>query len=552
MAYKLKPARAAIFLASTTALISIAQATWAHTTSIGYVNAGPGAVTFWYGTYHDTNFFEGSLQLSGTGYTTTTSSFTERTQIKPVGLVDGTTNFYSNGTALVGVNSGQPTKTWQGATISGLKPGTYTFTYIPIAVPTDDWRPTDSVILSSSVFLSSAVIGFSQFEPNSSSASSPAAGVLDSITSSATGDMADAISALQDMDEQTQHQALQRVAPQTGQSLGQASSQAVTGALDSVAVRLDGIRSQGYTSAMADSLSRGNTVQVASNGDLGGLLDGEVYKKSFWSKAFGSYGKQAFADGFAGYNYKTGGMAFGGDTLLENNWLVGLALTYAYTDVSMNQYRSGDNDRINSYQATGYTMRNFDKYYVEGMVAYARQNFNTFRDTGVTGVAEGDFDGNMYAARATAGMPVKLDGGFTLTPSAGLEVNYLDQQGYTETGGGPLSLTVKGMSATRFRSSLQTKLSTEKKVGEYKLQPSLNIGWRHEFHNDGIDSTSSFTGGGASFTTAGQDSTRNVYLAGAGITVSKTRDFALSMQVDTEQARDYSGYAAQILGQWKF
>src|SRR6185312_4012301 len=102
------------------ALILKTQLADAHTVSVGYENAGAGAVTFWYGTYHaGTNFTEGSLQLVGPG-TNTTVGFTSVVQVKPTGLTDGTTNFYSNGTALVGsfaasayVGSGTPVA-WQG------------------------------------------------------------------------------------------------------------------------------------------------------------------------------------------------------------------------------------------------------------------------------------------------------------------------------------------------------------------------------------------------------------------------------------------------------
>jgi hypothetical protein len=66
---------------------------------------------------------------------------------KPIGLIDGTTNFYSNaaGTGLTGTPvpvtgnggsfNGQASSVmaWQGVQFTGItRPGTYTFTYIPI------------------------------------------------------------------------------------------------------------------------------------------------------------------------------------------------------------------------------------------------------------------------------------------------------------------------------------------------------------------------------------------------------------------------------------
>jgi len=134
-------------------LLGLAAASTAagHTITIGYANSGNNALTFWYGTYHNTHFPEGALTLSGPLGTTTTN-FTLYQQTRPAGLVDGDTNFWSNGTTLVGYDTyGKPVLTWQGMEFTGLVPGTYTFTYVPIAVPTQDWHPIDNVILSNSV-----------------------------------------------------------------------------------------------------------------------------------------------------------------------------------------------------------------------------------------------------------------------------------------------------------------------------------------------------------------------------------------------------------------
>ena len=142
----------------------------AHTVSIGYVFAGPGAVTLWYGSYHNTaTFNEADTQLVGPGYYSL-KNMVLLSGIKPMGLVDGTNNFYSNtaGTALVGIpefvvstdGSGgsfdpavKSVLNWQGATYTGLRPGTYTFTYNPLALPTVEWHPINNVIRTNSFTL---------------------------------------------------------------------------------------------------------------------------------------------------------------------------------------------------------------------------------------------------------------------------------------------------------------------------------------------------------------------------------------------------------------
>lgn len=147
------------YLLAAVSIVSLSQAQ-AHTTSVGYENAGPGAITFWYGTYHvGTNFTEGSFSLVGQDVTyNSTVTFSTVTSVRPTGLIDGTTNFYSDGTQLIGT-ANRVIASWQGVSFTNLSAGTYVFTYIPIGMPTSTWQPIDNVILSSQVTLSAADLG---------------------------------------------------------------------------------------------------------------------------------------------------------------------------------------------------------------------------------------------------------------------------------------------------------------------------------------------------------------------------------------------------------
>jgi len=177
----------------------------AHTVSIGYAFAGPGSVNIWYGSYHASSTFnEADVRLVGPSYNQTIA-FSLLANVKPAGLVDGTTNFYSNtaGTMLVGIpepvastdGSGgsfdpatQSILHWQGATFSGLAPGTYTFTYNPLAQPTVEWHPINDVIRTNSFTLTMAdVLGISGFTPyaNTQNQKSVARGIDASINGGA-------------------------------------------------------------------------------------------------------------------------------------------------------------------------------------------------------------------------------------------------------------------------------------------------------------------------------------------------------------------------------
>jgi hypothetical protein len=119
-------------------------------------------VTVWLGTYqHGGHHLEGSLNLIGVlgnPFPSTTVPFTLLTPDgvgnKPAGLIDGVTNFFAdwngdvpNNLPLVGsqtpFNVGcpacGPVNHWEGVTFVGLGPGSYQFTYVPIAFPSEEW-----------------------------------------------------------------------------------------------------------------------------------------------------------------------------------------------------------------------------------------------------------------------------------------------------------------------------------------------------------------------------------------------------------------------------
>jgi hypothetical protein len=155
-------------LLSTTAL--------AHTNSIGYVSDANANVTFWYGTYHTTNFNEAELKLegaNGTTYTTTITQFDQLSSTTPNGLFPGI-NYFStdqNGTQLIDYDDttavGGQSNSWQGLTFNSLTAGDYTFTYIPLGdtesycttcSPTADWAPMNEMIRSLTVSIDSALL----------------------------------------------------------------------------------------------------------------------------------------------------------------------------------------------------------------------------------------------------------------------------------------------------------------------------------------------------------------------------------------------------------
>lgn len=125
----------------------------AHTTSLGYVpGANAGEVTFWAGHYSHGGVpgTQGTGLLTGFSlvYSSGIIPFTLGVvSSKPVGLVDGTNNFFwepSSPTPYVFGTGVDPNLFggvvhWEGLTITGLNTGTYDFTIADDARTTAEW-----------------------------------------------------------------------------------------------------------------------------------------------------------------------------------------------------------------------------------------------------------------------------------------------------------------------------------------------------------------------------------------------------------------------------
>lgn len=146
-------------------LFAFAGAANAHIISIGYANAGPGSVTFWYGSYHDDGVgdgpdLEGALTLvgiNGNPYASNTVSFTTSASSLPMGLIDGVTNFYANNSGgIQGTNILQAVNSWEGVTFTGLTAGDYHFVATPGG--SAHWTAWNQAVLSNNVTLTADVV----------------------------------------------------------------------------------------------------------------------------------------------------------------------------------------------------------------------------------------------------------------------------------------------------------------------------------------------------------------------------------------------------------
>jgi outer membrane autotransporter protein len=422
-----------------------AELAQAHTVSIGYVSDGPGAMTFWYGTYHaGVTATEGSLQLVGSGYAATVA-FTLLTLSRPTGLVDGTNNFYSNGTALVGdfaasaytING--PVLAWQGASFTNLHPGTYTFTYIPIAVPSQTWAPEDSVILSYTVDLSGALLGGTQLSPFAANANQRSvAGALDAAI--AGGLTNTGTSALGSMGAGQISNALSQISGEGAAGARQAGMQMfnpfLTMMIDPFVVDRDaafGNAALGFASAH-DELPPAASQAFAAFTKAPPLAGAPASQWNVWGSPFGGQSQINGNPDVGSHDttVRTVGVAAGFDYRVAPSTVVGFALAGGNTSWGVAGNLGGGRGDV--FQAGAYGSTKFGSAYLSGSLAVALDSMSTNRTVDVTGTSQlnASFDAVNYGGRVEGGYrfatPV-----VGVTPYAAVQIQAFHAPSYSET-----------------------------------------------------------------------------------------------------------------------
>jgi outer membrane autotransporter protein len=362
-------------------------------------------------------------------------------------------------------------------------------------------------------------------------------------------DMAAAVGELSSLSDAQRATAMNRLTPDASNAQLQLGYQATSAGLSNIETRLDGIRNAG---ALARGKQNYENVRVASAGSLKGVLEAKELKHGAWGKFFGGEMSQDAQDGYAGYSANTWGLTFGLDTRLSQGTTVGIALAYSDSDLDNEDFLNGSQNDMEHEQITGYFDHDFGPWYLDGFLSYALLNYSSVRDTGVTGIASGDYDGDIFAVKVDAGIPFALSATVAVTPFASLEYDHLSVDGYTETGAGPLNLTVNENSADRLRSGLGIRLSNDMEFKGMHVRPSLHVQWLHNFENDGIATTAGFEGGGAEFTTPGQDIEENTGNIGANLLFTVGKNSALSVRYDYEAGGEFESHSGQLVYQLWF
>jgi outer membrane autotransporter protein len=273
--------------------------------------------------------------------------------------------------------------------------------------------------------------------------------------------------------------------------------------------------------------------------------DGAAGNGNLWVKPFGSWADQKSNNGAFGYDADTYGIVLGGDTALGSRASIGLGLAYSKSDVDGDSIAAQNAD-VKSYQAFLYGSYGLEnRVDLSWHLGYGRHDNEVTRYVPlVSSIARADYDSWSMNAGVAVSRDYKMGEKTTLTPSVRLDYAYIDNDGYTENGAGPLNLIVSDSDTDELIFGIDGKLN-HKLAQEWQF--TANLGFGLDLLADDDTVTAAYAGApGVAFSTHGTDPSTWLYRGGLGLVYGQANSLQVALRYDLEGRDDYTNQALSL------
>jgi hypothetical protein len=274
-----------------------------------------------------------------------------------------------------------------------------------------------------------------------------------------------------------------------------------------------------------------------------GLSSGDDFmtNRSMWFKPIGGRTEQADTQGVSGYDINSQGFALGLDGDVSPIWNIGGALVYMNSDVNSNSTSGSNNTNMDNVLAKAYATNQLDSTTALNLqVGLGLSNYDSTRRIFTGDVAKANYDGWQALASIELERSYPINDKTVLTPFVHADYSHVDIAGYQETGAGALNLNVDNQIANSLVIGAGVKA---KHNVSNNLVLMANTGIGYDVLTERSRLTSSFAGGGASFTTEGIKQNDLVYRAGLQAAYNFKENTDITVSYDINGRQDYTDQA---------
>ncbi|MDO9283045.1 MAG: autotransporter domain-containing protein [Methylotenera sp.] len=315
------------------------------------------------------------------------------------------------------------------------------------------------------------------------------------------------------------------------------------------------LQTGGMSQSIRNSLRGSNRIiQARQEGQLGRSSGDEFFgDQHAWFKPFGSWTGQDDRNGVSGFDANTYGMVFGVDAEISDSKRLGVAFSYARSNIDSNSNVAKQTADVNSYQLALYGSHNFsDVTDINFQFDIGKHDNEGLRDITFAGTrAKSDY--SSWSAHLGAGLAhtYTLSDKTTLTPSVRADYTRIRDESYNETGNaGALNLRVNSNTTEELVLGVDGKLAH---ALTDQATFTANLGFGYDVINEQASLTSAFAGApSVSFTTKGLDPSPWLMRGGLGIVSKATETVEISARYDIEARKDFDNQTASMKVRWAF
>lgn len=192
-----------------------------------------------------------------------------------------------------------------------------------------------------------------------------------------------------------------------------------------------------------------------------GLASGDdAVGRQVWMKFFGSWAHQNDRESISGFSAETSGMTIGTDRMVSDSLRLGGAFSYAQANVNSNASVAPQSAKISLFQLAAYGNLALDESTdLRFQLGAGRNNNKSTRNVAFVGdIASARYDSTTLYLGTALSRTIALGARTTLTPSLRADYARVRDEGYQESGAGPLNLSVQGRTAEQLLLGVDTKL----------------------------------------------------------------------------------------------
>lgn len=260
-----------------------------------------------------------------------------------------------------------------------------------------------------------------------------------------------------------------------------------------------------------------------------------------WARILGATGDVEDSGQRVGFDYNCAGVAGGCDWFVGPDLLLGLNLFYSRTDFTWSQFKGdGDAEHLDlGFEAMYDTQYWFlESALLAGLCSANANRKLHFED--LDRIAKGSPDGHTVAGQIGAGLKGSWFG-WSLRPAATINLIYLQQDGFTETGADSLNLKVDSLDTASLVGQLELRISRVFTCDSGLIwRPELALAYQHNSSLDDRSIRASLSGQGGAFTIHGDDNDEGAFAPSLEISAKTQGGVTIYGRYEGQFANSYS------------